>query len=353
MGYRSSRDMTFSLTGHSRPFIIAELSANHNGSYETAKEIISLAYENGANAIKLQTYNPDTITLNSDLPAFTVKGGTWDGRKLYDLYSEGAMPWEWQPDLIKHAKSLGLYAISSVFDEESIDFLSDCDVDALKIASFELTHVPLIKKVAISGYPIIVSTGMASMEEVKESVKLLTAHRCQVALLHCVSSYPASVDQYNIRAIQSLRSEFNCAVGISDHCLDPPGSVVAVALGATIIEKHFTRSRLEGGLDSSFSIEPSELLTLRKQVDQAYLCLGSGEVSCNNAELESRRYRRSIYTCKSVAAGERFSRKNIKVVRPGHGLHPRHFENLLGKVSRRPIPYAHPITAEDIEDEVL
>lgn len=334
------------------PFLVAELSANHNNDIERAKSIIVKAAKSGADAVKFQTYTADTITLNSRDDDFMLGEGLWEGRSLYDLYQEGSLPWEWHQELITFAKSLDLAVISSPFDETAVDFLVDIGIEALKIASFELTHLPLIEHAAKTGLPIIVSTGMGDYAEISEAVEAIRSLNSQLILLHCISSYPALPEDYAIRNIEKLQHDHQCLVGISDHCETNEVAVSSVLLGSVFIEKHFTLDRNGGGLDDSFSLEPKQFGDLRKGVD----CLFSAQArtqELGESEKGSLRYRRSIYCAEPISKGDRFTPENIKVVRPGFGLHPRFFASLLGKQSARDINFAEPITQSDFENALL
>jgi pseudaminic acid synthase len=332
----------------STPFVIAEISANHNNDLERAKKLIEEAAASGAQAVKFQTYKASTITLNSDREEFVIRGGLWDGRTLYDLYSEGSLPWEWHKELFKHARKFGLVVISSPFDETAVDFLVSLGVDALKIASFELCHIPLIEKCASAGLPIIISTGMGTFDEVNEALTALSRnHANDVVVLHCISSYPAKPDDFNLPRIRRLREEFDVLVGLSDHCVDNHIAVASVALGATVIEKHFTLDREGGGLDDTFSILPHELRNLVKSASDTKKAMLEKE-QLSDGESESIAYRRSIYAASDIQEGEIFTECNLKVVRPGLGLHPRNFKTLLGTKSKRFIAFATPLNANDV-----
>jgi N-acetylneuraminate synthase len=338
----------YSVSEISDPFIIAEISANHNNDLDRAKQLIDEAGANGAHAVKFQTYTADTITLNSTRKEFMIDGGLWDGRSLHDLYSQGSLPWEWHEELFKHARSLGLVVISSPFDETAVDFLVELGVDALKIASFELCHIPLLEKCATSGLPIIISTGMGTFDEVSEALAVMSeSGSTDVVVLHCISSYPASPDDFNLPRMALLRDNFDVLVGLSDHCIGNHVAIGSVALGATVIEKHFTLDREGGGLDDSFSILPVELNALVNNTRDLKRALRSKEL-LSDGELTSRSFRRSIYASRDIQNGEIFSEDNIQVVRPGLGLHPRHFKTLLGEKSKRSIAFASPINQSDL-----
>jgi len=343
------------LVSSSEPvFLIAEISANHNNDLNRTRKIIKEAAINGADAVKFQTYTADTITLNSNRPEFLIEGGLWDGRTLYDIYQEGSLPWEWHSELFDYARSLGLAVISSPFDESAVDFLLSEGVDALKIASFEVNHIPLIRKAASTGLPLIISTGMATDEEVLEVLNVLKEHQCtDLVLLHCISSYPALPEDYNLKSIQFLSDTFNSLVGLSDHCTDNLAAAASVSLGATVIEKHFTLSRDNGGLDDSFSLEPGGLSELRKNCDIISAAMKWNGFGCGVTESKSRSFRRSIYASADIKKGERFTEQNIRVVRPALGLHPRNYSDILNREATRDIHFAEPITEKDFSHEVL
>lgn len=306
----------FCVSESSDPFIIAEISANHNNDINRAKKIIDKASLSGAHAVKFQTYTADTITLDSKRKEFMINGGLWDGRSLHDLYSQGSLPWEWHDELFDYARNLGLIVISTPFDETAVDFLVAHQVDALKIASFELCHIPLIEKCARSGLPIIMSTGMGEFDEVDEALKTLSENGArEVVVLHCISAYPAAAEDFNLPRMIRLRDTFDVLVGLSDHCVDNHIAIGSVALGATVIEKHFTLDREGGGLDDSFSIIPSELRALADHTRDIKKALCS-KALLSKSELASRTFRRSIYASRDIQKGEIFSSENIQVVRP-------------------------------------
>jgi pseudaminic acid synthase len=333
--------------GGAAPFIIAEMSGNHNQSLDRALEIVAAAAKAGAHAIKLQTYTADTITLNVHSGDFLIgdEQSPWKGRSLHDLYRQAYTPWEWHAPIMRHARKLGLLCFSSPFDEAAVDFLQDLDVPAYKIASFENNHLPLIRKVAATGKPILISTGMASVSELDEAVATARQAGCRdLILLKCTSTYPASPDNSNILTIPHLRALFRCEVGLSDHTMGVGVAVAAVAHGATIIEKHFTLSRADGGPDSSFSLEPAELESLVLETGRAWQSLGRITYGPTEAETKSLVFRRSIYIAEDMKAGEAFTLRNLRIVRPGNGLHPRHYEQLLGKRILRDTPKGTPAT---------
>ena len=314
------------------PYIIAELSANHNGSLERALQTIDAAHQAGADAIKLQTYTADTMTIDCDREDFLVKGGLWDGFKLYDLYRWAETPFEWHQAMFAHARKLGITVFSTPFDESAVDLLEELDAPAYKIASFENTDLPLIRYVANTGKPMIMSTGMATKEEIAEAVDAARSAGCrELVLLHCISSYPAPVDQANIRQLAELGQCFDVVPGLSDHTLGTTTSVASVALGACVIEKHFTLNRADKGPDSEFSIEPDELQRLCQETHDAWHALGRVGYERPSAEAGSTVFRRSIYFVRDLPVGSVLGPEDIRRIRPGLGLAPKHFDELLGK----------------------
>jgi pseudaminic acid synthase len=314
------------------PYIIAELSANHNGSLERALETIDAAYRSGADAIKLQTYTADTMTIDCDASDFLIKGGPWDGYKLYDLYKWAQTPFEWHQAMFEHARKLGITVFSTPFDETAVDLLERLNAPAYKIASFELTDLPLIRYVAATGKPIIMSTGLSSEREIEEAVTAAREAGCkQLLVLHCVSSYPAPIDQANLRQISELAKRFNVATGLSDHTLGTTASVASIAFGAVAIEKHFTLSRADKGPDSEFSLEPSELERLCRETKDAWSALGKVGFARQKAEEGSHVFRRSIYFVRDLPAGAIVGPQDIRRIRPGMGLAPKYFDSLVGK----------------------
>ena len=332
-----------------KPFIIAEMSGNHNQSIERAKQIIDAAVEAGADAVKLQTYTPDTMTINSTTGLFQIndENSLWNGRNLYDLYKEAHTPWEWHKPLFDYAKEKGIYIFSTPFDETAVDFLEELGVGAYKIASFENTDHPLLKKVARTGKPVIMSTGLADLADIDESVKILRSHGCsELILLKCTSTYPATPENTHLLTIPHMSTLFNCQVGLSDHTMGIGAAIAAVALGATVIEKHFTLRRSDGGVDSTFSIEPEEMKNLVVESERAFLSLGSVYYGVQEAEKKSLRFKRSVYVVKDVSPGEVFNKENLRVLRPGDGMPPKYYELLLGKVSRTNIQAGTPLKWE-------
>jgi pseudaminic acid synthase len=314
------------------PYIIAELSANHNGSLSRALQTIDAAHQAGANAIKLQTYTADTMTIDCDREEFIINSGLWEGYKLYDLYRWAETPFEWHQAMFAYARKLGITVFSTPFDESAVDLLVELDAPAYKIASFENTDLPLIRYVAKTGKPIIMSTGMASKKEITEAVDTARSAGCEeLVLLHCISSYPAPMDQANLRQVAELGRQFDVVPGLSDHTLGTTASVAAVALGACVIEKHFTLSRSDKGPDSEFSIEPDELQRLCQETYDAWQALGQVGYDRHPSEVGSMAFRRSIYFVRDLPAGSVIGPDDIRRIRPGLGLAPRHFDELLGK----------------------
>tara|TARA_B100001964_G_C14191632_1_gene581355 strand:+ start:232 stop:1293 length:1062 start_codon:yes stop_codon:yes gene_type:complete len=314
------------------PYIIAELSANHNGSLERALETISAAKKAGADAIKLQTYTADTLTIDCDKPDFMIEGGLWDGYKLYDLYKWAQTPFEWHKAMFEHARKLGITVFSTPFDETAVDLLENLNAPAYKIASFEIVDLPLVRYVASTGKPMILSTGMATEREIAEAVETVRDAGCKAfTLLHCISSYPAPMDQVNLQQIPELAKRFDVIPGLSDHTLGTTAAVASVALGACVIEKHFTLSRENKGPDSAFSLEPDELQRLCTEAREAWKALGHAGYERQKAEEGSKVFRRSIYFVKDVTAGSIVKEEDIRRIRPGMGLAPKYFEELIGR----------------------
>jgi pseudaminic acid synthase len=317
-----------------KPFIIAEMSGNHNQSLERALEIVEAASKAGAHALKLQTYTADTLTLDVREGDFLIddKDSLWEGKSLYELYQEAYTPWEWHEPIIKRANKLGMICISTPFDETAVDFLEGLDMPAYKIASFENTHLPLIKKVASTGKPMIISTGMASIAELDETVHTIRKIGCQqFVLLKCTSSYPATPENSNVLTIPHMRKLFNCEVGLSDHTMGIGTSVAAVAHGATIIEKHFTLCRADGGVDSAFSLEPEEMKQLVIETVRAWQSLGDVTYGPSEAEKGSLTFRRSLYIAEDMKKGDVLNENNLRIVRPGFGLIPKYYDIVLGR----------------------
>lgn len=337
---------TMSINQLNQPFIIAEMSGNHNQSLARGLAIVEAAAKTGVNAIKLQTYTADTITLDVRGGDFEIqdKNSLWSGKNLYNLYKVAHTPWEWHKPLMERSKELGLICFSSPFDESAVDFLERLNVPLYKIASFENNHLPLIRKVASTGKPLIMSTGMATIAELDEAVTAAREAGCRdLTLLKCTSTYPASPENSNLRTIPHLRDLFKCKVGLSDHTLGIGVSVAAVTLGATVIEKHFTLSRTEGGVDSAFSMEPEEMTRLVKECNQATLALGEIRYGPTPEEVKSLVFRRSIYIAKDMMAGEKYTFENLKIIRPGKGLKPSVYELVLGKTASQDIKRGTPL----------
>lgn len=314
------------------PYIIAELSANHNGKFETAVKIIEEAKKCGADAVKLQTYTADTITLDCDSADFKINGGLWCGRTLYELYQEAHMPWEWHAPLFEYARKLGITIFSSPFDNTAVDLLEGLNTPAYKIASFEAIDLPLIKYVASTGKPMIISTGMADAEEIAEAIEAAHDGGCkELAVLHCVSGYPAPAYDYNLRTIGDMIQRHGLVTGLSDHTLDNTTAITSIALGASIIEKHFTLDRSAGGPDDSFSLQPAELVALCRDSKTAWAALGKVDYGRKSSEQGNVQFRRSLYFVENLKAGEFISEKSVRSVRPGYGLPPKELSRVLGK----------------------
>lgn len=321
---------------NSKPMVIAEMSGNHNQSLERALEIVEIAAKTGAQCLKIQTYTPDTMTLNLDEREFFISDkNLWTGKSLYALYKEAYTPWEWHEPIFKRARSLGMVPFSTPFDDTAVDFLESLNVPCYKIASAEIIDLPLIKKVASTGKPMIISTGMATMAEIAEAIDTARKEGCKdLILLKCTSTYPAIPTDSNIITIPNMREVFDCEVGISDHTMGIGVSVACVSLGATVIEKHLTLDRSEGGVDSAFSLEPSEMEQLVKESERAWMALGNVQYGPIPAEEKSLKYRRSIYIVRDIKAGDRLTKSNIRCIRPGLGLSPKYFELLIGKTAK-------------------
>ncbi|MBC3362643.1 pseudaminic acid synthase [Pseudomonas sp. SWRI154] len=330
------------------PYIIAELSANHNGNFETAKRIMEEAKKAGADAIKLQTYTADTITLDCDSADFQIRGGLWDGRTLYELYQEAHMPWEWHAPLFDYAKKLGITIFSSPFDSTAVDLLESLNAPAYKIASFEAIDLPLIKYVASTGKPMIISTGMADADEIAEAIEAAREGGCkELAILHCVSGYPAPAEDYNLRTIPDMMQRHGLVTGLSDHTLDNTTAITSVALGASIIEKHFTLDRSGGGPDDSFSLEPVELLALCRDSKTAWAALGAVDYGRKSSEQGNVQFRRSLYFVKQMRAGEIITMDSVRSVRPGFGLPPKRLDSVIGSILARDVEKNSPVKVDD------
>jgi pseudaminic acid synthase len=325
--------------GH-RPFVIAEMSGNHNQSLERALEIVEAAAKTGAHALKIQTYTPDTMTLDLDEREFHISDpkSLWAGTSLYKLYGEAYTPWEWHKPIFDRARELGIIPFSTPFDDTAVDFLESLDVPCYKIASFENTDLPLIRRVAATGKPLIISTGMASIAELDDTVRAAREAGCKdLILLKCTSTYPATAENTNILTIPHLRELFDCEVGLSDHTMGVGVSVASVALGATVVEKHFTLNRADGGVDSSFSMEPAEMAQLVLESERAWQALGKVSYGATAAEKKSIQFRRSLYIVKDLKAGEVLTKENVRAIRPGLGLPTKYLEQVLGKVVNRDV----------------
>jgi pseudaminic acid synthase len=333
------------------PYIIAELSANHNGSLERAFESIEVAKKCGADAVKIQTYTADTMTIDCDHEDFHIKGGLWDGQSLYKLYKWAETPFEWHGPLFEHAQKIGITIFSTPFDKTAVDLLEQLDAPAYKIASFELIDLPLIRYAAKTGKPMIMSTGMASEDEIEEAVTAARESGCEdLILLHCISSYPAPIDQANLRQIPKLAKRFGTLVGLSDHTMGTTAAVSSVALGACVIEKHFTLSRADKGPDSEFSIEPEELLTLCKDAKNAWLATGNSGFERQKSEEGNKVFRRSVYFVSDCPAGHVVTSADIRRIRPGMGLAPKFFDSLIGKTLKVPVTRGTATKWDQFED---
>lgn len=334
---------------NARPYLIAEMSGNHNHSLDRALAIVEAAAHAGADALKLQTYTADTMTLNIDAPGFVIedKNSLWAGRQLYDLYEEAHTPWEWHAPIMKRAAELGMHCFSTPFDDTAVDFLQSLNVPAYKIASFECTDLPLIRKVASTGKPMIISTGMATLGEIDEAVRTAREGGCdQIVLLKCTSTYPATPENTNVATIPHIREAFGCEVGLSDHTMGCGASVAAVAMGAVLIEKHFTLRRADGGVDSTFSLEPEEFAMLRTETERGWQSVGRVTYGTSPAEAGSRVFRRSLYISADVKAGDVLTAQNMRIIRPGYGLPPRFYDTFLGKRVARDAAVGTPVSWE-------
>ena len=326
------------------PYVIAELSANHNGQLAVAMKIIEEAKRAGADAVKLQTYTPDTITLNANSEDFQINGGLWDGQTLYSLYEQAHMPWEWHAPLFEHASKLGITIFSSPFDTTAVDLLERLNAPAYKIASFEAVDLPLIKYVASTKKPMIISTGMADAGEIQEAIDAAYAGGCkELAVLHCVSGYPAPAEEYNLRTIPDMIHRFGLVTGLSDHTLDNTTAIASVAMGASIIEKHFTLNRNGGGPDDSFSLEPEELNQLCTGAFTAWSALGQVDYGRKSSEVGNAQFRRSLYFVKSLKKGDLITSDAVRSVRPGFGLPPKMLNQVIGQRVSRDVTFATPV----------
>lgn len=332
------------------PFVIAEMSANHNGSIDNAFKIIKAAKMAGADAVKLQTYRPDTITLDRDSEEFQIHGGLWNGKTLYQLYEEAHTPWEWHAPLFNYAHKLGIIIFSSPFDNTAVDLLEDLNAPAYKIASFEAVDLPLIKYVASTGKPMIISTGMADVEEIQEAIDAARTGGCkELAILHCVSGYPAPASDYNLKTIPDMIRRYSLVTGLSDHTLDNATAIAAVALGASIIEKHFTLDRTGGGPDDSFSLEPFELAALCSDCKSAWQALGQVDYRRQSSELGNVKFRRSLYFVKDLKVGDVIAADSVRSVRPGFGLPPKNLLNVIGRLVKHDVQSGTAVAWEHIK----
>lgn len=333
------------------PYVIAEISANHNGSLAAALRLIEAAADAGADAVKIQTYRADTITLDSDKPEFRIKGGLWDGRTLYDLYEQAHTPWEWHEELFAKARDVGITLFSSPFDFTAVDLLEELDAPAFKIASFEAVDLPLIRRVAQAGKPMIISTGMSDEHEIADAIDAAREAACeQLVVLHCVSGYPAPASDYNLRTIADIGARHDVVVGLSDHTLGNATAIASIALGASVIEKHFTLDREGGGPDDSFSLEPSELAELCRDCRTAWQALGRVDYSRKQSEEGNAQFRRSLYVVADVRAGDPVTPDNVRSVRPGFGLPPRHYDEIMGRKFAIDVETATPVSWDLLED---
>ena len=332
------------------PYVIAELSANHDGDLDTALSLIDMAKARGADAVKIQTYRPDTITLDASTPDFVIEGGLWHGRRLYDLYAEAHTPWEWHPALFERARAQGITLFSSPFDATAVDLLEGLRAPAYKVASFEVVDTPLIRRIAATGKPMLISTGMADADEIGDAVAAARDGGCrELVLLHCVSGYPAPAADYNLATLSDMARRFGVPVGLSDHTLDNATAVAAVALGACVIEKHVTLDRAGGGPDDSFSLEPAELEMLCRDARTAWEAIGAVDYGRKTSERGNVQFRRSLYFVRDLPAGATVPPDAVRSVRPGHGLPPGRLDDVIGARLARAVRAATPVRAEDLQ----
>lgn len=335
-----------------KPFIIAEMSGNHNHSLEKALKIVEAAAQSGVDALKIQTYTPDTMTINCDSPDFIIedKNSLWYGEKLYELYEKASTPYQWHKPIFDKCKQLGIIGFSTPFDTTSVDFLESLNCPIYKIASFENSDIPLLKKVAQTKKPVIISLGMLRFDEIKETLNVLKENGCtDLTFLKCTSSYPANVEESNLLTILDLKKHFpDCKIGLSDHTLGIGASIASIALGAEVIEKHFTLSREDGGIDSAFSMEPHEMKQLVDECNSACKALGKVSYELSENEKKSLKFRRSLYAVKDIQKGEKFTFENIRSIRPGYGLSPKHYEDVIGKTATRDLKFGEPLKKEHI-----
>ena len=334
------------------PYIIAELSANHNGSIENAKKLIKEANECGASAIKLQTYTAESMTIDCDNKEFRITDGLWKGYNLFQLYKEAATPYSWHEELFRYAKEIGITIFSTPFDENAVDFLNELNVPAFKIASFEILDLPLIKYVASKGKPLLISTGMANIKEISDAVNVAKDAGCQdILLFHCISSYPTATKDANLRMVSYLRKRFDLEVGLSDHTLNNNAAIASLALGATAFEKHFLLSRSHKGPDSEFSIEPNELKNLVNSTKECWEALNENNFERTDSEKKNLVFRRSLYFVKDIKAGEKINKENTRKIRPGYGLPPKYYEEIMNKEVLRDISKGEPVRWELIKPD--
>ena len=341
----------FDINDNSKTFIVGEISANHNGNFDNTVKLIKMAKEAGVDAIKLQTYRADTITIDCDNSHFQIKQGTlWDGRTLHDLYKEASMPWHWQPKLKEIAEEEGLICFSSPFDKTAVDFLEEMDVPAYKVASFEITDIPLIEYMASKGKPIIIATGIATILEIEEAISACKRmNNNQIILLKCTSAYPAPFQEVNLKTLPNMKETFDVIAGISDHTLGIELPIAAVTLGAKVIEKHITLSRKDGGPDAEFSLEPHELKNMVQSIRNIEKAIGKVSYDLTEKQEKSRAFSRSLFIVKDIKEGEVFTEKNIKSIRPGFGLHPKYINDIIGKVCRENLSKGTPLKWEYVK----
>jgi N-acetylneuraminate synthase len=336
-----------------QPYIVCELSGNHNGSLDRALQLLEVAVRTGADAIKIQTYTPDTITIDHNGPGFRIEGGLWEGRTLYDLYAEAHTPFEWHEPIFRRARELGATIFSTPFDETAVDLLEDLGAPAYKIASFEAIDLPLIAYVARKKKPMIISTGMANLNEIGEALDTARENGCkELVLLHCVSSYPAPDEQSNLRTLADIAQRFGVVSGLSDHTSGSAVSVASVALGGSVVEKHLTLRRADGGPDSGFSLEPDEFTTLVEDCKRAWRALGTATYELQGCERGNVAFRRSIYVVQDIGAGEELTRANVRSIRPGHGLAPKHLTDVLGRRATRDLKRGEPLSFDSVEGPI-
>jgi len=335
------------------PYIIAEMSANHNGKIENAFKLIDIAKQCGADAVKLQTYTADTLTIDSPSDDFLIKGGLWDGKRLYELYDEASTPWDWHKKLFSHAQKSEITIFSSPFDSSAIDFLEDLNAPAYKIASFEAVDIPLIKYAASTGKPIIISTGMINKMEIQEAVDAAYSAGCiELALLHCVSSYPASPDDYNLRTLKNIKESFQCVTGLSDHTITNTTAIASISIGASIIEKHFTLDRNGGGPDDSFSLEPNDLQHLCNESKIAWQALGSIDYELKKGEKPNKKFQRSLYFVQDLKKGDIISSNHVRSIRPGFGLAPKYIDKVIGNTLEVDVSFGTAVTDDCLKNKV-